>query len=105
MSQLSEKDLALLSALMYSDAVVDPKYKGNKLSELVHDLLNKTDTELGQLELYGDFAFIKKDTAKEVAKTEGKAAGETAGIEAAGARFRKILGEIKNSSALMDLTI
>lgn len=88
MAQLGERDLALLSTLMYCSAVVN--YDGERLSKLVSDLLNDTKgNKLGELELYGEFSYIKSQESE----------------AAAVARFREVLLEIQKSDALMSLTI
>ncbi|MFR1435852.1 MAG: Mbeg1-like protein [Acutalibacteraceae bacterium] len=93
---LGERDLALLSALIYSDYVVKQK-EGTKLNEVVYKLLdiieNKNTTADAKMEvigkLYGDFGFIK----------------EHEGVDAALDRFAQTLRAIAGSTKLMDLTI
>lgn len=91
MPQLSEKELALLSALIYCDEVVNPKYQGKTLEELVNDLLEITkDNKLKDLKIYGDIQDIQ----------------ERVGEEAAAERFRKeVLFKILKSDHLKKLTI
>ena len=89
MTQLSERDLALLSALIYSEYVVEQK-AGASLEDMVEILLERTkDGTLGGLTVHGDFGDIKKSQ------------GEAAAAE----EFREVLEAIQGSDALKGLTI
>lgn len=84
MAELSERDLALLSALIYCDEVIKQK-EGTSLSELVEKLNNMSDADLWETGLTGDF----------------NAMGKEDGI----VHLRETLKEIEKSNALMGLTI
>lgn len=89
MAQLSERDLALLSSLIYCDYVVEQESE-KTLSDVVDKLLEKTEgNKLKNIKLYGDFNDIK---SKE---------GEAAAVK----RLREVLNAIKASPALMSLKI
>ena len=91
MAQVSERDLALLSALMYSEDVVKQK-TGTTVAEVVDQLLKETeDDTLGDLKVYGDFSYIRY----KYEDGEAKAAKE----------FRYVLNEIKNSEGLKGMII
>ena len=91
MPQLSEKELALLSALIYCDEVVNPKYQGETLEKLVNNLLERTrDGTLDGLKIYGDIQDIQERVSE----------------EAAAERFREeVLFKILESDHLKKLTI
>ena len=101
MAQLSEKELALLSSLIYCDAMVKSQNKGKKVSEVVNYLLDtindnsltneKKMDKIGDLK--GDFGYFKKNPP------EGKT-GDQAALE----KLKEVLEEVKGT-ALMDLTI
>jgi len=96
MAQLGEKDLALLSTLMYCDAVADSKYTDQSLSFLVDELLkvtednNITDSiKMKKLKLCGDFGYLSEHN------------GDTVAVD----RFKQVLEKIQKSEDLRNLTV
>ena len=96
MAQLSEKDLALLSSLIYCDRIVEQK-SGTSLSKVINYLWDTvTDESLSDSEklkkigkLYGDFGDLASKNEAEAVR-----------------RFKEdVLEQIKNSPALMSLKI
>ena len=86
MPQLCEKDLALLSTIIYCDEFV--KRGGVNLQEIVTEML-KPDYVWDGVNFCGDFGHITN----------------TLDREAAVERFKKVLYEVQNSSGLQHIQI
>jgi len=80
MAKLSERDLALLSSLMYCDEAASTKYHNEKVSVLVDYLLKETEGNvLGktkELRITGDFNGIRRAIGDEVGKALEKRIGK-----------------------------
>ena len=86
MPQLGERDLALLSSVIYCDEVV--KGEEINLQRLAREML-EPDYVWDKVELCGDFGHIAKEL----------------GREAAVERFKEVLVEIRNSPQLQHIEI